>query len=122
MKGRSLKIVVAAMFLTGMLVSSSMADYLSAKVMRTASTDAGVVSIMMQFVSGKAGECTWPNANATCSACWFAPSGTGMDDQTLAVSLTAISLDMNVRVNVDTCPGDGVGNDGTFSHIGLDLL
>jgi len=115
MKGRSLKIVVAALFIVGLMVSSSFAAPMTAKVIRTSSGDAGVVSLRLEYVSGDTA-CDWSPDR------WFDidASVSGMDDQALAVALTAISLGINVRVGVNLCPDNVVSGNPTFNWIGLE--
>ncbi len=110
MKAKSLKVVLAAIFLTCvMMVGTSFAtSYSTATVTRAAAGNDGVVTLMMTWVSE--GTCTGFTNK------WFSIVSSGMDDQTLAVALTAISLGKNVRVGIENC------TTGTFSAIALDNL
>jgi hypothetical protein len=115
MKAKSLKVVTAAIFLSCVMVSSSFAtSFVSAWVNRAKTTD-GTVTVMLRYDSGSG--CTW-GTGGTNTNIWF--DGTAnMDDQALAVALTAISLGKTVRVGVEQCP-TSTTQAGTFSSIGLD--
>jgi len=93
---------------------ASATDFVSGNVFRTRSVN-GTASVMLQYVSGSG--CTWGN-NGTNTNIWFTGPG-GMDDQTLAIALTAISLQKTVRVGVEQCPTEN-NQTGTFSSLGLD--
>lgn len=105
MKAKGLKIVAAVFVLTFLMVSTSYAFAISAWVNRVRTTD-GTVDVMLRYQSGTG--CTW-TGNV-----WF--DGTAnMDDQALAVALTAISLGKTVRIQTNTCVSPAV-----FVSIGLD--
>ncbi len=107
MKAKGLKVVLAAIFLTCVMVSTSFAiSYSTATVTRAAAGDGGVVTLRLTWV-----------AEGTCTGFtnrWFSSVATGIDDQTLAVALTAISLGKNLRIGIEGC------SPGTFSAVALD--
>lgn len=124
MKARSFKVFATALLLTGMMVSTSFAtDFVSASVNKTRSTG-GDVEVQLNYTPGTtSGTCEWGSdvVSGTNTNYWFA-GPTGMDDQILAIALTALSLGKDVRVGVETCPS-GTGTStvlGVFSSIGLE--
>jgi hypothetical protein len=114
MKAKSLKVVLAAIFLTAIMASTSFAAFVTANVLTASSTD-GSVSLKMTFSATNGSHL--PACTAFHDA-WFTPLTANMDDQTLAVALTAISLGKTVKITVTTCPPGGTGP-GVFSSIGL---
>ena len=114
MKDWKIPVCLAAGFLLFSANIASATSFVSAKVHRTRSVN-GVVSVMLKYVSGKG--CTW-GAGTRPDNVWFTvPSN--MNDQALAVSLTAISLGKSVRIGIEKCPSTS-DETGTVSSIGLD--
>ena len=114
MKGKKIVILltVGSIFFAASLASAT--SFVSATVNRTRTVN-GLVSVMLRYVSGSG--CSW-GAGARPDNVWFTvPSA--MNDQALAVSLTAISLGKTVRVGIEQCPTTS-DETGTVSSIGLD--
>ena len=104
---------LSVIFVLGTLSMANATSWVSAWVNRTSTTN-GTVQVMLRYDSGSG--CTWGANNN--DKIWFTlPSA--MNDQALAVALTAISLSKTVRVGVETCP-DANSQGGTISSIGLD--
>ncbi len=115
MKTKGLKVVLAAIFLTCVMVGTSFAtSYVTATVNRASTTD-GDVALMLTYVSGGSGT---PACTSFPAGSWFLPATANMDDQTLAVALTAVSLGKNIRIGVETCATSSV--QGAFSQVGID--
>ena len=99
----------------GTISLASATSWISAWVNRTSSTN-GTVQVMLRYDSGSG--CEWGSSQGTSTNIWFTLP-TAMNDQALAVALTAISLGKTVRVGVETCP-TASSMTGTISSIGLD--
>jgi len=100
----------------GTLSLANATSWITASVNRTSTTN-GTVQVMLRYDSGDG--CTWGGSVGNATNVWFALP-TAMNDQALAVALTAISLGKTVRVGVETCPDTTTSLGGTISSIGLD--
>ncbi|MBM9602675.1 hypothetical protein [Desulfopila inferna] len=111
------KLFMSAIMCSFLFAAASIAsatDFVSGNVNRTRSVN-GTASVMLQYVSGSG--CTWGNNGRPVNVWFTVPSA--MNDQALAISLTAISLQKTVRAGIETCPTPG-SETGTLSSLGLD--
>ena len=107
--------ILSVSLILGTLSLANATSWISAVVNR-ASTTNGIVQVMLRYDSGTG--CEWGSSQGTATNIWFTlPSA--MNDQALAVALTAISLGKTVRVGIETCP-TAASQRGTISSIGLD--
>ncbi len=100
----------------GTLSLANATSWVSAWVNRSSTTN-GTVQVMLRYDSGTG--CSWGSSVGNATNVWFALP-TAMNDQALAVALTAISLGKTVRVGIETCPDTTTSLGGTISSIGLD--